>query len=455
MRTFLNRVLLLGAIPLITGSNLALSACVQEVVAAPPGDPQPVFGERMFPGAIGHGAATVGGAGGKIIYVSNHNDTGPGSLRDCLTSTGKRVCVFRVGGVFRFITTPPIIKDPYLTIAGQSAPGGGVVITHAGGAQARTPIVIKRTHDVIVRHVRVRLDRLSGNRESDDAFTIEDSHDVIMDHVSASWASDELINGFADNDRITISNSMFSYGIPRHDKCALLSSDPKDAQNFSFIGNICAHNGDRNPDINFPPGSCVEVVNNVFYNAQSQFAEVWESYGGTPVSIVGNSFIGGPETTESAQGVVREVFGSSGPASIYLWDNAFSGDFDHVTASAEAVLVERPPCPLTIEPATAAKAYDAVLMDAGAWPRDAIDRGVVDDIRSGTGNIVERPGTFAAAAMEEPYPDLDHDGMDDRWEREHGADPRVPDAWANADGDAFSNFENFLSYREQILRPAS
>ena len=455
MQASLIRAVLLAAAPFIMGSGLVLSACAQEVVASPPGDPQPVGGERTFPRAIGYGAATVGGSGGKIIYVSNHNDAGPGSLRDCLKSPGRRTCVFRVGGVFRFATTPPIIRDPYLTIAGQTAPGGGVLIAHAGGSQARTPIVIKRTHDVIVRHVRVRLDRLSDNRESDDAITIEDSHDVIVDHVSASWASDELINGFADNDRITISNSIFSYGIPRHDKCALLSSDPKDAQNVSFIGNICAHSGDRNPDINFPPGSCVEVVNNVFYNAQSQFAEVWESYGGTPVSIVGNSFISGPDTTDSAQGVVREVFGSSGRASIYLWDNAFTGSFDRITASAKAVLVETPPCPLTIKPMTAANAHDAVLANAGAWPRDGIDRSVVNDIRRGTGNIVKQPGTFAALWTEAPYPVQDRDGMDDRWEQEHGANPQVADPWGNADDDAYSNFENFLAYREQILQSAS
>ncbi|WP_379923349.1 pectate lyase [Erythrobacter sp. R86502] len=455
MRTLLNRVGPLGVAAIILGSNLILSSCAQEVVAAPPGEAEPVAGKRVFAGAIGYGAATAGGDGGKIIYVSNHSDAGPGSLRACLTSTGKRVCVFRVGGVFRFTTTPPIIKDPYLTIAGQTAPGGGVVIAHAGGNQARTPIVIKRTHDVIVRHVRVRLDRLSGNRESDDGFTIEDSFNVILDHVSASWASDELVNGYADNDRITISNSLFSYGIPRHDKCALLASDPKDAQNVSFIANICAHNGDRNPDINFPPGSCVEVINNVFYNAQSQFAEVWETYGGTPVSIVGNSFIGGRDTTANAQGVVREIFGSTGLASIYLWNNTFSGDFEHVTASAEAVLTETPPCPLTINPAAAATAYDAVLAGSGAWPRDTLDRGVVADIRRGSGNIDDRPGTLPSPIAEAPYPDTDRDGMDDRWEQTHGADPRVSDPWADADGDAYSNFEDFLAYREQMLRPST
>src|SRR3546814_344804 len=107
-------------------------------------------------------------------------------------------------------------------------------------------------------------------------------------HVSGSWAADELVNPYGDNDNITISWSLFAEGIPRHDKCALLGGDPKGPQHLSFVGNLCAHNGDRNPDVNFRPGSCVKVINNIFYNAQSQFTEIWESYGGTPVSVVGN-----------------------------------------------------------------------------------------------------------------------------------------------------------------------
>ncbi len=356
-----------------------------------------------------------------------------------------------MGGVFRFTTKPPIVRNPYLTIAGQTAPGGSVVVTHAGGSSARTPIVIKNTHDVIVRHIRVRLDRLSGNRKSDDAFTIENSRNVIIDHVSASWASDELINGYGDNDAITISNSIFSYGIPRHDKCALLASDPKGPQRLSFIGNVCAHNGDRNPDINFPPDSCVEVINNVLYNAQSQFAEVWESFGGSPVSIVGNTFVAGPNSNSRTQGIARNTIGSSGTAQIYLWDNEFRGNFDHVSSSARTALVESPPCAMTIQPQQAGRAYDDVLAKAGAWPRDTIDTKVISDIRNRSGRIVKQPGRISALPGGKPYSDFDKDGMDDNWEVSHGANPQLADTWADSNGDGVPNFENFLSYREDLL----
>lgn len=436
----------------LLGATAPLAACAAEVDARPPGEPEVVTESPAFPAAIGHGAGSLGGAGGRIIYVTNRDDAGPGSLRDCLVAEGRRVCVFAVGGVFRFTTRPPMIQNPYLTLAGQTAPGGSVVITHAGGETARTPLVIKNTHDVIVRNVRVRLDRLSPNRQSDDAITIENSSNVIIDHVSASWASDELINGYGDNDAITISNSIFSYGVPRHDKCALLASDPQDAQSLSFIGNICAHNGDRNPDINFPSGSCVEVVNNVLYNAQSQFAEVWEQFGGSPVAIVGNTFVAGRNTREVAQGVARNTVGSTGTAQIYLWDNDFRGEFVHVSNSALAAQVESPPCALTIEPQAAAQAYSNVLETAGAWPRDGIDARVVSDIENRSGRIIEGPGSIERMPHGEPYPDADRDGMDDRWETRNGSDPSIADTWDDSNANGIPNFEEFLSYRERVLR---
>lgn len=452
MKTRIMKIIRKAIVATTLASSMVVSACAEDVNAAAPGDAQPVEGERAFPGAVGHGAAALGGHLGRIIQVTNRDDSGPGSLRNCLVARGKRVCVFTVGGVFRFTTRPPVIKNPYLTIAGQTAPGGGVTIAHAGGIAARTPIAIKNTHDIIVRHVRVRLDRLSANRESDDAFTIENSSNVIIDHVSGSWASDELINGYGDNDQVTISNSIFSFGIPRHDKCALLGSDPKGAQSLSFIGNICAHNGDRNPDINFTPGSCVEVVNNVLYNAQSEFAEIWESYGGTPVAVVGNTFVAGPDTHERSQGITRVGIASSGTAQIYMWDNNFSGDFLHVSGSAKSVQVERPPCPLTVDALPVHDAYEAALGEAGAWPRDTLDMRVVEEVRTRTGRIVDGPGEIPELQTGSPYIDDDRDGMDDEWEIAHGADPRVSDPWGDVDENGISNFEDFLSFRERTVR---
>ncbi|HEX7871589.1 MAG TPA: pectate lyase [Sphingobium sp.] len=422
---------------------LSASACSAQEPQRDKAGPDPRR-PAAFAGALGYGAEAKGGHGGKIIAVTTLADSGPGSLRACIDAMGPRVCIFRVSGLIRYTTKPPIVRNPFITIAGQTAPGPGITIANAGGEVGLTPLVIRDSHDVIVRHVRVRLDRPGPNRGSQDAFTIYTSRDVILDHVSGSWALDELVNGYADNDRITVSWSIFGEGIPRHDKCALLGSDPKGPQNFSFIGNLCAHNGDRNPDINFPPKSCVEVVNNVFYNAQSQFAETWESYGGTPVSIVGNSFIKGPDTAEHAVGLDLVHIGSTGKARIYRKDNQFEGDFVRHALDLDMVSVPEPPCPLTIKPLKAEEAKEAVLTGAGAFPRDDFDRRMVSDTRERTGHIVHQAGLILPIASAHPYPDADGDGMDDGWERTHGADPTRYDPWDDADKDGVANLDAFL-----------
>ncbi len=407
-----------------------------------------------FPGAEGYGSRSKGGRGGRIIPVTVLADSGPGSLRSCIEAMGPRVCVFRVSGVIRFTGPPPRIRHPFITIAGQSAPGEGITLAHSGGENGRTPLVIKDTNDVIIRHLRIRNDRIGDERGSEDSITIENSSHVIIDHVSASWARDELVNGYANNNFITVSNSIFSWGIPTHDKCALLASDPDTPQHFSFIGNLCAHNGDRNPDINFPPGSCVEVINNVFYNAQSEFAEVWESYGGTPVAIIGNSFIAGPDTQGEAVGIARQRIGSSGSARVYAADNAFLGDFRQQDASLTEIELMQPDCAATVTPASSQQAYQWVLAGAGAFPRDPLDRQVIAEVESRTGSIMRAPGTIPPIAPARAEQDTDEDGMPDDWEIAHGANPDLADAWEDGDGDGIANLDAWLEQRHRELTGA-
>jgi hypothetical protein len=423
-----------------------------KAAASPPPAPVPVTGPLAFPGALGHAAASKGGIGGKVIIVDSLADSGPGTLRACFDAQGPRVCVFRVAGVIRF-ETPAIIRNPYLTIAGQTAPGGGITLAHAGGPSGRTPLLIKGTHDIVVQDIRVRNDRYGGSRGSEDSITIERSDNVIIDHVSASWARDELFNGYGDNGRITVTNSIFAQGIPRHDKCALLASDPVRPQKFSFIGNLCADNGDRNPDIKFPPGSCAEVVNNVFYNAQSQFTEIWENFGATPISVVGNVYRAGRNTHASTQGIARNTIGSLGRAAIYLWDNRFDGDFVHIAPSVEPALVDQPSCPLTVRPLSADAAYQSVLANAGAWPRDAYDAMIVAQTERQTGHILKdkQPGAIPAIDPGTPYPDADRDGMDDRWESAHGAVAGRYDPWGDGNRNGISNLQEFLDFRLKEL----
>ena len=306
-----------------------------------------------------------------------------------------------------------------------------------------------------MRHIRVRNDRIGDRRGSEDSITIEKSSHVIIDHVSASWARDELVNGYDTNNFITVSNSIFSWGIPKHDKCALLASNPGRAQHLSFMGNLCAHSGDRNPDINFPPGSCVEVLNNVFYNAQSEFAEVWETYGGTPVAIIGNSFIAGPDTQDDAVGIIRQRIASKGPARVYLADNQFIGDFPQRDPALQEITLTQPDCSLTISPSSPTGAYNKVLGSAGAFPRDSLDRQVVNEVRSRTGRIMRRPGNIPTIPSTRAAADTDRDGMPDKWERANGSNVDFPDAWEDADGDGVANLDAWLEERHlQVIGSA-
>lgn len=410
---------------------------------------------EAFPDAEGYGRFALGGRGGRIIQVTNLNDAGPGSLRACIEASDPRVCVFRVGGVIRFTTTPPVIKSPYLTIAGQTAPGGGILLAHTGGATGLTPIVVKNTRDVVIRHVRVRLDKIGAVAGSNDAFTIEGSHDVIIDHVSGSWALDENINGYAQNDNVTISWSIFAEGLRPHDKCALLGSNKTGSnptpQNFSFVKNLCAHHGDRNPDINFVPGSCIDVVSNVFYNGAYQFAEVWETYGGSPVNIVNNYFKAGPSTVPGISAITRETIGSTGQAMIYHAGNQLDGGVALLAPDVAPAVVASPVCTLGVSAISAADAYTQVLAKAGAFPRDKFDTRIVGEVRNRAGSLKSTPGKLPEIGKGTPYPDGDGDGMSDLWESSNGLDPMVDDAWLDQDGDSWPNLDEFLDYAHKQL----
>lgn len=403
-------------------------------------------GRAAFIGAEGYGRNAAGGRDGTIIKVTTLADSGPGSLRECIDAKGPRVCVFTIAGLIRFTSERPLIRNPYLTIAGETAPGGGITLSHAGGPRGFTPLAIKKTHDIIVRHIRVRTDLPGEERGGNDGINIADSHDIIIDHVSTSWSLDENIGLWGQNDAVTISSSIFAEGTPKHDKCALLASDPKGPQNISFVRNLCAHNGDRNPDVNVPPGSCVDVVNNVFYNAQSQFAEIWESYGGSPVNVVGNVFRRGPDTNLGmAAGVDRSVKGSRGQATIYLSDNLAQG-IPPLSPTVDDAIVDSPVCPLQNEAMPSAKAYDQVLSQAGAFPRDAVDQRVVGEVKMSGGAIGRPAGPMPTIAPGRAYRDEDSDGMSDAWERANAADPKKFDSWAGKDGDGWTNFDRFLDF---------
>ncbi|MDO6446419.1 hypothetical protein Q4493_11605 [Colwellia sp. 1_MG-2023] len=220
-----------------------------------------------FPGAKGFGQYSQGGKGGDVYIVNTLADDPKnplkGSLRYALKRKHPRTIVFSVSGVIH-LKSPIIIKSGYLTIAGQSSPGG---ITIAGA-----PIKVSNTEHIIIRYMRFRLGTFGL---AEDAMSVRDSSDVIIDHCSFSWAVDEVAS-FYNNTRFTLQHSIIAYSLND-------SIHPKGKHGYggiwggneaSFLNNVIANHNSRTPRLNGhrlkPPYpqkfEFVEMANNVIYN---------------------------------------------------------------------------------------------------------------------------------------------------------------------------------------------
>jgi pectate lyase len=192
-----------------------------------------------FPGAEGYGAMTRGGRGGKVIMVTNLNDTGPGSLRDACETEGPRIVVFAVSGTIT-LESRLRISNPYITIAGQTAPGEGICIK-------KYPLSINAS-EVIIRYIRVRL----GDETGDDTDAISGKHkypkNIILDHVSASWSVDETVSIYhCENVTVQwclVSESMYNAG---HAKGTHGFGGIWGSNRSTYHHNLLAHHSSRNP----------------------------------------------------------------------------------------------------------------------------------------------------------------------------------------------------------------
>jgi pectate lyase len=216
-----------------------------------------------FPGAEGFGATTPGGRGGRVIYVTTLDDSGPGSLRAAIGAQGPRTILFRVGGVID-LQSALVVREPFVTIAGQTAPGGGICLRGDNFGIA--------THDVVVRFLRVRLGDL--RRREVDTFSIADgSRNVVVDHCSASWSIDETLSPSGDISDVTVqwciiseslNNSLHSKG--PHGYGSLLRA----TGGVSLHHNLWSHHNGRNPRFgdNYAEGPfpTFDFRNNVIYN---------------------------------------------------------------------------------------------------------------------------------------------------------------------------------------------
>ena len=416
---------------------------------------------RAFPGAQGFGTSTPGGRGGRVIRVTNLNDHGPGSLRAALRASGRRIVVFRVSGTIRLETDIDIV-DPYVTVAGQTAPGGGLTL-RADPCNDKGVLGVL-THDVVIRYLRLRPGPhpCADPGESSDGIVVykRGTHHVVVDHCSISWAVDENISLYDDAHHITFSWNIVSEGLSHsthaegeHSKGAHLSGERTDR--ISFHHNLLAHNNDRNPQPTNP--GVADIRNNVVYDYGKNAALTSNSHGKTHFNFVGNYFRPGPSSDRSEYEL--DVYGSESVGwAFYVRGNigphrTKSGQPQRWTVdpAGRPWMVPDPFRSAGVRTTTAQTAYDEVLAGAGALVpyRDPVDRRVVRDVRERTGGLIDHPrevGGWPDLPAAPPPPDADRDGMPTGWELERGLDPKVDDSAGDRDGDGYTNIEDYLDW---------
>lgn len=406
-----------------------------------------------FPGAEGAGAHTPGGRGGKVLRVTTLDDYLPdrekpiaGSLRAALAAKGPRIVVFCVSGAIA-LKAPLRIEEPYLTVAGQTAPGGGICLKNYGCS-------ITGTHDIVVRHLRFRPGDVA--RKELDAIAVLKSRDVILDHCSASWGIDETLSVTGEGaTNITVQWCFITESLDRsvhskgeHGYGSLLRVDG----DVTFHHNLYAHHRSRCPrpgTYGAERGIHLDFRNNVIYDWISNAG--YTSADRATLNYVGNYLKPGPSTRNRS--FAFRIGGEK--TRMFVADNVLegveAGDPWALIARAQPAHKAEKPIPLpSVATDAAADAYAKVLDGAGATlpRRDAVDARVAEAVRAGKGKVIdsqEEVGGWPEYAAAEPPADLDEDGMPDEWERAKGLDPSKPDDAADKDGDGYTNIEEFLN----------
>lgn len=426
----------------------------------------PAQGQTLaFPGAEGAGRFSLGGRGGAVLRVTSLADSGLGSLRAAIEARGPRTIVFDVSGTIR-LTSDLVIREPRVTIAGQSAPGGGIALADA--------TLIVRADDVVIRHLRVRRgDRAPGEGDS---IWIERGRRIILDHVSASWSIDETLSassrypngdGYYD---LTVQWSVIAESLRRshhsegeHGFGSLIRGGH--GARVSFHHNLWAHHvarmprpGNYNgPEVD-PEGPVMEFHSNLFYNWGRGFAGYDEDEAAMiRYAFIDNAYVSGPDS--GGQLAFRE---RNRLARAFFAGNSMNGTIPADPWSLVTGNIPegyRLPAPLDVAPVAAdpaPSAYERVLASAGAWPRDTADARIAASVRARAGRHIdsqEEVGGWPELAAGAAQRDGDGDGMPDAWERAHGLDPARPDGNADRDGDGMTNLEDWLAARAaEVMR---
>lgn len=432
-----------------------------------------------FPGAEGGGMYSFGGRGGRVFVVTNLNDRGPGSFREACEAGGPRVVVFNVAGIIR-LEERLVIRAPYITIAGNTAPGDGVCI--AGDT------VELETHDVVIRHMRFRRgETWVGDRN--DSLGGNPIGNIMIDHVSASWGLDENMSMYrhmydpGDGSKpqklptvnLTIQNSIFSECLDTYDHSF---GSTVGGYNSTFHRNLWASNTGRNASV----GMIYDFTfaNNVIYNWRHRTTDGGDhrSY----YTMINNYYKPGPVTpkgTPISYRIIkpesrRSKFPIADFGKVFAEGNIVEGNA-RVTAdnwdggvqyeeesgldeeNFERKVRAKKPYPHSyVSIVSAERAYTTVLAKAGASlpVRDAVDARIVEMVRTGTVTYEKGKGIITDISQVGGYPeykgtaykDSDGDGMPDAWEQGHGLNPNdASDAIADLNGDGYTNIEDFIN----------
>ncbi len=434
----------------------------------------PAFSEtKAFPTAEGYGRFTRGGRGGQVIYVTTLEDSdAPGTLRYALEkATGPRTVLFKVSGIIELDDWVKI-KSPYITIAGQSAPGSGITIKNSG--------IQIETHDVIIRHIRIRPgDDEEGTPPTDrDALFIyknRNCHNIVLDHMSFTWSIDENVSFSTGTNNLTMQNSIIAEALSNsrheegeHSKGLLMLNN---LDNISIVNNLFAHNLGRNPLISSNTRN-VHVVNNLIYN----WGHMRPGYGThtqifhdeIPINdavIYRNLYRKG--RTSSDLPLYRTGNWYLVDGSTFFIDQNYMDDGGNVNPLKEvsSSYLEHPEFfaefMMNNAPSGWESEYskirsineveDFVLNNVGARMPivDAVDERIINETRNYSGDFVDSPrdrGGYPSQYQDNAPNDKDDDGMPDKWEISKGLDPdSANDASEYTLSPFYTNLEIYLN----------
>ncbi|HEV2082153.1 MAG TPA: pectate lyase [Brevundimonas sp.] len=395
-----------------------------------------------FPGALGWAAATPGGRGGRIIRVTTLASEGPGSLREAIEAEGPRIIVFEVGGVIDLEKKTLVLRNPYVTISGQTAPSPGITLIRGG--------MDIRGHDVIVQHLRIRPGSAGGEWMSgwdEDGIATVGAWNVIIDHNSLTWATDENLSASGPrftgstpeewragtSHNITFSNNISGESLAysthskgEHSKGSLIHDN---VTGLLIVGNLYAHNYERSPL--FKGGVHGIIANNLIYNPGPRaihYNLAPEEWGDVPfevgkMTVVGNVLRAGPSTPTDRLAFM--MIGGAGDVEYYGRDNIAVDQVGeplrmfgrYTTTNARIIEVRRPPVWWDgLHPMPAVDVQVNVLRNVGArpWDRDQRDVLLIAEVAEGRGEIIDHErqvGGYPAVAepTRKPFVEADWD----------------------------------------------